>query len=184
MNFKAVLKDEFLSVAFIVLSLVGLVCKSEIPYNFVTSAFMHGDFNHWLNNCMLFAVLSPNVERKYGKIRYLLAFVFTCAVDYMYMTVVNSYGIGMSAFVFALFMLNLMSDSKHMFSLCGLFVIVTYGGQELLATGKSDGIGHMNHFIGMASGAVFAIATNYINGKLVGNKNDKILHKPLDKNKN
>lgn len=170
MIFMAVLKDELLSVMFIVLSLVGLVCKSEIPYNLVTSAFMHGDFNHWLNNCMLFAVLSPNVERKYGKFRYLLAFVFTCVVDYMYMTVVNSYGIGMSAFVFALFMLNLMSDSKHMFSLCGLFVIVTYGGQELLATGKSDGIGHMNHFIGMGCGAVFAMVSGWVSSKINAKK--------------
>lgn len=170
MNFMAVLKDELLSVMFIVLSLVGLVCKSEIPYNLVTSAFMHGDFNHWLNNCMLFAVLSPNVERKYGKFRYLLAFVFTCVVDYMYMTVVNSYGIGMSAFVFALFMLNLMSDSKHMLSLCGLFVIVTYGGQELLATEKSDGIGHMNHFIGMGCGAVFAMVSGWVSSKINAKK--------------
>lgn len=165
MNFMAVLKDEFLSVMFIVLSLVGLVCKSAIPYNFVTSAFMHGDVNHWLNNCMLFAVLSPNVERSYGKVQYVLAFMLTCVVDYMYMTVTNSYGIGMSAFVFALFMLNLMSDSKHMFSLCGLFVIVTYGGQELLATGKSDGIGHMNHFIGMGCGAVFAMVSRWFCAK-------------------
>lgn len=165
MNFMAVLKDEFLSVMIIVLSLVGLVCKSAIPYNFVTSAFMHGDVNHWLNNCMLFAVLSPNVERSYGKVQYVLAFMLTCVVDYMYMTVTNSYGIGMSAFVFALFMLNLMSDSKHMFSLCGLFVIVTYGGQELLATGKSDGIGHMNHFIGMGCGAVFAMVSRWFCAK-------------------
>jgi len=179
-----VLKDEILSVTFIVLSLVGLLCKSDIPYNMVTSAFMHGDFNHWLNNSMLFAVLSPMVERTYGKVSYLLAFLFTCWVDSLYQGLVNQYGIGMSAFVFALFMLNLMADSKHMFSICGLFVVVTYGGQELMATGKADGIGHMNHFIGMASGALFAIATNYINGKLVGNKNDKILHKPLDNNKN
>lgn len=166
MNFKAVLKDEFLSVAFIVMSWIGLVCKNDMPYNFVTSAFMHGDFNHWLNNCMLFAVLSPNVERNYGKVQYALAFLFTCLVDYAYMTLVNSYGIGMSSFVFALFMLNLMADSKHMFSLCGLFVIATYGGQELLSTGKADGIGHMNHFIGMGAGAIFAVCSSWVNKKL------------------
>ena len=179
-----VIKDEFLSISFIVLSLIGLLCKSEIPYNMVTSAFMHGDFNHWLNNSMLFAVLSPMVERNYGKIQYLLAFLFTCLVDSWYQGLVNQYGIGMSAFVFALFMLNMMSGSRNMFSVCGLFVIVTYGGQELMATGKADGIGHMNHFIGMASGLVFALVSNFLRKKLgEDNKNELFSSKPLDKMK-
>lgn len=173
----SVLKDEFLSVAFIVMSLLGLLCKNEIPYNMVTSAFMHGDFNHWLNNCMLFAVLSPNVERNYGKVLYLLAFLFTCLVDYIYMTLTNSFGIGMSAFVFSLFILNLMADSKHMFSLCGLFVVATYGGQELLASGHSDGIGHINHFVGMGSGAVFAVCCSFVKSRISGKKRTEALTK-------
>lgn len=161
-----IIVDEFLSIFFILVSFIGVMFKDAVPYNFVTSAFMHADFAHWLSNSMLFAVLSPMVERHYGKAMYLAAFVFTCVADSVYAGVSGNHGIGMSAFVFALFMLNLFAGNRNAFSLCGLFVVVTYGGQELLATGRGDNVGHVNHLVGMVSGAVFGSVHSLFRARL------------------
>lgn len=161
-----IFKSEGLSVIFIILSLIGLIFKSALPYNPVTAAFMHSSFDHWLNNCMLFAILSPFVERSYGKAVYLLGFAWTCLVNFLYMKMSGQYGIGLSAFVFALFMLATFANTKMLISICGIFVIITYGGQELWASKNADGIGHMHHFIGMLSGATFGLIVVFIKKKI------------------
>ena len=76
------------------------------------------------------------------------------------------YNLVTSAFVFALFMLNLFAGNRNAFSLCGLFVVVTYGGQELLATGRGDNVGHVNHLVGMVSGAVFGSVHSLFRARL------------------
>lgn len=82
--FKSALKAEWITLLFIVLCTIGFLFKDSIPHNFFTASFMHASRSHYTGNIMLFLLLSPLVEEKYGKINYLCAWFFTAIVEYSF----------------------------------------------------------------------------------------------------
>ena len=105
-NFQ--IKTEIITLIFIILCTVGVICKDYLPHNVFTSAFIHGSKDHFINNMMLFLLLSPAVEEKLGKVNYLLSFALTTVtVHYFHTGLLHVNAIGISAWIFALIVLNI-----------------------------------------------------------------------------
>lgn len=158
------LKSEIISALIIVLCFIGTVLKDHIGYNFVTAIFMHGNMQHFMNNMLLFLMLSPAVEKTYGKLNYIGAFLLTAIVDYLFQTyVAHVMAIGLSGFVFALFMLNcFITDKRRGISICGIILLFIYGFKEISGVMHNDGISHSGHLIGLATGLIYAFVYNKI----------------------
>ena len=155
------IKSEILSIAIIILSFIGMACRDSIPYSFITAPFMHGNFQHFSGNIMIFLMLSPAVEKHYGRINYICAFLYCAIVDYLFQTYVfNVIAIGLSGFVFALFMLNAFITKKGGISVCGIVLLFIYGSKEISGLFNNDGISHSGHLIGLAAGLSYAMLYN------------------------
>jgi len=168
------IKAELLSLLFIILSLVGLLFKDIIPYNLVTAMFIHGSLNHFTSNMMIFLMLSPAVEKYYGKIDYIVVFLYTAILEYIFHEYIfNVHAIGMSGFIFALFMLNsFISNKDAKVSICGILLLIIYGSQEISEIFKQDGISHAGHLLGLFTGLTYAWFYTHINKRFKGDAND------------
>lgn len=153
------IKSEIISILIIIFSFIGTVARDKFDHNFLTAMIMHGNMQHFTGNIMIFLMLSPAVEKFYGKLNYIAAFLFTAIVDYLFQTyVAHAVAIGLSGFVFALFMLNsFITDKRSGVSICGIVLLVIYGFQELSGMANNDNISHSGHLLGLATGLIYAI---------------------------
>jgi len=153
------IKSEFISILVVVLSFFGTICKDAFDYNFITSMFMHAGMGHFTGNMMVFLMLSPAVEKSYGKLNYIMALLFTGIVDYLFQTyVAHVMAIGLSGFVFALYMMNcFIPDNRNGISICGIVLLFIYGSRELGGIMNNDGISHSGHLLGLVTGLIYAI---------------------------
>ncbi|MDF2906143.1 MAG: putative rane protein [Herbinix sp.] len=119
----------------------------------------HADWGHYAGNMVLFLVLGPLLEEKYGSSALLKMFAITAVISgLIYMVMYPEVALlGASGIVFMMIVLSSaagMQDGKIPLTLI-LVVIVYLGGEITDSLGASDGIAHMAHIAGGLCGAAF-----------------------------
>lgn len=159
---KSALKAEWITLLFIVLCTIGFLFKDSIPHNFFTASFMHASRSHYTGNIMLFLLLSPLVEEKYGKINYLCAWFFTTIVEYSFHTyILHVNAIGISVWIFALMCMNI-----GRLKITGIILIGIYSIQEISGMFDNDTVSHAGHMLGIVTGSLYAFIYNKICSKM------------------
>lgn len=126
----------------------------------------HAGWGHFSANMVLFLVLGPMLEEKYGSKQLIEMIIITAVVSGLFYMIFfpNSAMLGASGIVFMMIVLSSaagMKDGKIPITL--LLVVVIYLGGELMDSfGKADGIAHAAHIVGGLCGTGF--------GFLLGNK--------------
>ncbi len=119
----------------------------------------HADWGHYAGNMVLFLVLGPLLEEKYGSKALLKMFAVTAVISgLIYMVFYpNAALLGASGIVFMMIVLSSaagMQNGKIPLTLI-LVVIVYLGGELTGSLGASDGIAHAAHIVGGLCGAAF-----------------------------
>jgi rhomboid protease GluP len=122
--------------------------------------FGHASWSHYTGNMVLFLVLGPLLEEKYGSAALLKMFAITAVISgLIYMIFYPSSALlGASGIVFMMIVLSSvagMKDGKIPLTL--ILVVIIYLGGEISDSinGASDGIAHMAHIVGGLCGAAF-----------------------------
>ncbi len=119
----------------------------------------HADWEHYAGNMVLFLVLGPLLEEKYGSKALLKMFAFTAVISgLIYMVFYPDAALlGASGIVFMMIVLSSaagMQEGKIPLTLI-LVVIVYLGGELTGSLGANDGIAHVAHIAGGLCGAAF-----------------------------
>lgn len=128
-----------------------------------THVLGHANLSHYLNNMLLFILIGPMLEEKYGSKRLLFVIAATAFITALINNIFFPYGLlGASGVVFAFIILGSMTSFKEgEIPLTFLLVLVLYLGKEIFnGLFSADNISQMAHLIGGAcggfSGFVFA----------------------------
>ncbi len=119
----------------------------------------HADWSHFAANMVLFLVLGPMLEEKYGSKQLVEMIIITAVVSGLFYMIFfpNNAMLGASGIVFMMIVLSSaagMKDGRIPITL--LLVVVIYLGGELLESfGKGDGIAHAAHIVGGLCGTGF-----------------------------
>lgn len=121
----------------------------------------HGSWNHFSGNMVLFLVLGPMLEEKYGSKAMLKMILITAAVSGVFYMVFypSSALLGASGIVFMMIVLSSvagMKDGKIPITLI-LVVIIYLGSEVIVGLKDTDGIAHTAHILGGVCGAGFGI---------------------------
>lgn len=130
------------------------------PLNYVrlfTHVLGHANLEHYMSNMMLFLVLGPMLEEKYGSKDLLIVIVVTSLVTGIVNMIIGKNGLlGASGVVFAfIIMASMTSFQSGQIPLTLILVFCLYVGQEI-ASGlfSQDNISQMAHIAGGITGAV------------------------------
>lgn len=119
----------------------------------------HAGWSHLVGNMVLFLVLGPMLEEKYGSKAFIRMIVITALVSGIFYMVFypNNALLGASGVVFMMIVLSSaagMKDGRIPITLI-LVVIIYLGGEIIEGTGAADGIAHAAHIVGGLCGASF-----------------------------
>ena len=124
----------------------------------------HVSFSHMINNMMLFLILSPTMEEKYGAKTLLICFVITAIVTGILQCLLfrHSRLCGASGIVFMLIMLSSVSGAKSGYiPLTLLFAGLMYVAKQCYEmVTRKDNTAHFIHIIGGLCGAMFGLILN------------------------
>ncbi len=124
-----------------------------------THVLGHADWSHFTGNMVLFLVLGPLLEEKYGSVPILKMIAITAVISgLIYMIFFpNSALLGASGIVFMMIVLSSVAGMKNgKIPLTLILVVLIYLGGEVTDSLKaSDGIAHLAHIAGGFCGAVF-----------------------------
>ena len=116
----------------------------------------HASWEHLLGNFMLILLLGPILEERHGSIPLLGMILITALVTGLINYGLSSHGLlGASGIVFMMILLASTANIRQgEIPLTFIAVAVVYLGGELIAAFRSDGISHLAHLVGGASGAM------------------------------
>lgn len=124
-----------------------------------THVLGHADWSHYAGNMVLFLVLGPLLEEKYGSVPLLKMIAITAVISgLIYMILFpNSVLLGASGIVFMMIVLSSVAGMENgKIPLTLILVVIIYLGGEVTDSLKvSDGIAHLAHIAGGFCGAVF-----------------------------
>lgn len=133
-----------------------------------THVLMHANFSHYINNIVLFLVVGPIAEEKYGSRNLLIMFVITAGITGLINVIFfrNVMLVGASGLVFMLILLASFTNFRQgKIPLTVVLVAVFYIGNEVInGLFVNDNISQISHIVGGVCGAAFG----FIMGK---NKN-------------
>ncbi|MDF2510944.1 MAG: putative rane protein [Herbinix sp.] len=124
----------------------------------------HASWSHFSSNMVLFLVLGPMLEEKYGSKPLLAMMVITAVVSGVAHLALfpNTALLGASGIVFMMIVLSSaagMENGKIPITL--ILVIIIYLGSEVMQSlDNSDGIAHITHIVGGICGAGFGVLMN------------------------
>ncbi len=124
----------------------------------------HASWSHFSSNMVLFLVLGPMLEEKYGSRALLTMMVITAVVSGVAHLVLfpGTALLGASGIVFMMIVLSSaagMENGKIPITL--ILVIAIYLGSEVMQSlDNSDGIAHITHVVGGVCGATFGVLIN------------------------
>ncbi len=118
----------------------------------------HGDYTHFMSNMMLFLVVGPPLEEKYGSRRFLVCILVTAVVSglvqmFLFPGVAL---LGASGIVFMLIVLSSLSGMKEgAIPLTLVLVVILYlGGEVMDALFLRDSVSQLTHIVGGLCGGV------------------------------
>lgn len=127
-----------------------------------THVLGHSGWTHFIGNMLLFLVVGPPMEEKYGSRRLLIAILITAAVTgVVEMAFFPGHALlGASGVVFMLILLSSLSGmGSGSIPLTLILVAVLYLGQELLhMLSIRDNISQLAHLLGGLCGGAFGFA--------------------------
>jgi len=145
-------------------ALIFSVYRSSIknPFTYirlVCHVMGHADLSHYVSNMMMFLLLGPIVEEKYGSRNLALLIVITAVITGLVnmMLFTDAALLGASGVVFCLVVLaSMTSFSSGRIPLTMILVMILYIGQEIY-TGlfTRDNISQLTHIIGGVIGCVY-----------------------------
>ncbi len=99
----------------------GELLKMGEVYRLITSMFIHANVFHLLFNMYALFMVGPEVERYYGKIKYLIIYLSSGIIGGLFSAVLNnSFGVGASGAIFGLFASLLYFGLKYRATLDGI----------------------------------------------------------------
>jgi membrane associated rhomboid family serine protease len=122
----------------------------------ITHILGHASWQHLLGNFMLILLLGPILEERHGSLPLLVMILITALVTGVINFALSSNGLlGASGIVFMMILLASTANIREgEIPLTFIAVAIIYLGGELIASFKtSDGISHLAHLVGGASGA-------------------------------
>ncbi len=126
-----------------------------------THVLGHKTLGHYVSNMMLFLLLGPAVEERYGSILLLFMIAITALITGVVHILLSSRTVllGASGLVFMLIPLSsLMNYEQGVIPLTFLLVVAMYLGKEIVdAVSSSDNISQLTHIIGVLLGIFFAL---------------------------
>ncbi len=123
-----------------------------------THVLGHASLDHYVGNMMLFLLLGPMLEEKYGVRDLLLVIAVTALVTGVVNALIGSAGLlGASGVVFAFIILASMTSFRAgELPLTFILVVVLYLGREILSgLFTRDNISQLAHIVGGLSGGAF-----------------------------
>ena len=130
-----------------------------------THVLGHADLSHYANNMMLFLLLGPALEEKYGSVSLLFMICTTALVTAVLNGILFSTGLlGASGIVFMFILLTSLTSFKAKeIPITFIIVLVLYLGQEIFnGLFAGDNISQFTHILGGIAGSVFGfIDKNY-----------------------
>lgn len=121
--------------------------------------FGHSGWKHFSSNMVLFLVLGPMLEEKYGSKEFMKMIAVTAVISGLFYMVFypNSALLGASGIVFMMIVLSSaagMENGKIPITLL-LVVFIYLGGEVMDGINVNDGIAHAAHIVGGLCGAGF-----------------------------
>lgn len=126
-----------------------------------THVLGHANVSHYINNMLLFILLGPMLEEKYGSDRILFVIGATAVVTAIINNVfTNNTLLGASGVVFAFIILASMTSFREKeIPLTFILVIILYLGREIFnGIFSSDNVSQSAHLIGGCCGAIAGFA--------------------------
>ena len=126
----------------------------------------HADYSHFMGNMMLFLVIGPPLEEKYGSKRFLGCIVVTAVVSGVIQMALFPYTalLGASGIVFMLIVLSSLAGMREGgIPLTLILVVILYlGGEVAAAITLQDSVSQLTHIVGGVCGAAlgFSMAKN------------------------
>lgn len=133
------------------------------PFTYIrlfTHVLGHAGFDHYLNNMMLFLILGPLLEDKYGSknlIFIIMSVAFVTGI--IHMLFFPEYALlGASGVVFAFILLSSITNTQNGIPLTLIIVAVMYiGGQIYEGLYLADEVSQLTHIIGGITGAIIGM---------------------------
>lgn len=125
----------------------------------------HADWSHLSGNMVLFLVLGPMLEEKYGSKAFIKMISITALVSGVFYMIFypNSALLGASGVVFMMIVLSSAAGMKNgKIPITMILVVIIYlGGEVIDGVGSADGIAHAAHILGGFCGAGFGFLMKY-----------------------
>ena len=122
----------------------------------------HAGYEHFVGNMLLFLVIGPPMEEKYGSKVLLTGILLTALISGLLQCIFfpSTALLGASGIVFMLVMLSSLAGMKEgRVPLTLILVAILYLGQEVYAAlFVQDNVAHFMHLVGGACGTVFGFA--------------------------
>jgi membrane associated rhomboid family serine protease len=135
----------------------------------------HSGWEHFMGNMLLFLVVGPPMEEKYGSIPLLKAIVFTALVSGVLQCVLfpGTALLGASGIVFMLIMLASLAGAKNgSIPLTLILVAVLYLGEQVYnILFVQDNIANFMHIVGGVCGTAFGLYSAGHKGRRAGRRN-------------
>ena len=175
-NSPVILTFTAVSLAALILNLVTGGLSNRILFSVYRSSMLspltwlrlfthvlgHVGYQHFIANMLLFLVVGPPMEEKYGSKKLLLAILLTAAVTgIVEMVFFPGYALmGASGIVFMLIVLSSLSGMRDgRIPLTLILVVVLFLGQEIInMVTVKDNISQIAHIIGGICGGAFGFA--------------------------
>ncbi len=124
----------------------------------------HADWSHFSSDMVLFLVLGPILEEKYGLKLFLVMIVITALVSGIFYIILypDNVLLGASGIVFMMIVLSSAAGMKEgRIPITMILVVIIYlGGEIVSGIGSEDGIAHAAHILGGICGAGFGLLGN------------------------
>lgn len=124
----------------------------------------HANWSHFSGNMILFLVLGPILEEKYGSKIFINMIVITAIVSGLFYMIFFPFNalLGASGVVFMMIVLSSAAGMKEgKIPITMLLVVIVYIGGEIMSSfNSSGGIAHAAHIIGGICGAGFGFIYN------------------------
>lgn len=125
-------------------------------FRMISHTMGHSGWEHFFGNIMLIAALGPILEEKYGSWIILELLSITAVLSALYTIFLSSIGMyGGSGIVFALIVAASIINSKNSIPLTFILIIMIFILKEVVGLFANDGISHVGHLIGGATGAFY-----------------------------
>ncbi|MCF0114304.1 MAG: rhomboid family intramembrane serine protease [Erysipelotrichaceae bacterium] len=136
------------------------------PFTYIrmfTHVLGHANFDHYINNMMLFLILGPLLEDKYGSKNLLLIIASVALVTGLVHTLLfPRYALlGASGVVFAFILLSSITNAEDGIPLTLILVAILYIGSQIYeGVFLADNVSQLTHIVGGITGAVIGLTSN------------------------